>query len=62
VDDQGRVLDAGGEPVRGLWAVGEAAGMGVPGMGGAWGFDGALSAVVWSGWRAAAAIREETGL
>jgi succinate dehydrogenase/fumarate reductase flavoprotein subunit len=57
VDDDGRVLDAAGAAVPGLWAVGEAAGMGVPGMGGAWGFDGSLSAVLWSGWRTAAAIR-----
>ena len=48
--------DLSGAVVPGLWAVGEAAGMGVPGMGGPWGFDGSLSAVVWSGWRTAAAI------
>lgn len=57
VDPEGRVLDAAGATVPGLWAVGEAAGMGVPGMGGAWGFDGSLSAVLWSGWRTAAAIQ-----
>ncbi len=57
VDGDGRVLDAHGEVVPGLWAVGEAAGMGVPGLGGAWGFDGSLSAVLWSGWRTAAALR-----
>ena len=56
VDADGRVLDAGGAVVPGLWAVGEAAGMAVPGMGGEWGFDGSLSAVIWSGWRTAAAI------
>lgn len=61
VDPDGRVLDTDGQVVGGLWAVGEAAGMGVPGMGGLWGFDGALSAVVWSGWRTAAAIRAEQG-
>lgn len=59
VDDDGRVQDLDGVPVFGLWAVGEAAGMGVPGLGGAWGFDGSLSAVVWSGWRTAAAIRAD---
>jgi fumarate reductase flavoprotein subunit len=59
VDADGRVLDAAGAVVPGLWAVGEAAGMGVPGMGGAWGFDGSLSAVVWSGWRTAAALAAE---
>lgn len=59
VDSDGRVLDADGRVVRGLWAVGEAAGMGAPGLGGAWGFDGSLSAVVWSGWRTAAAIERE---
>ncbi|MFN7146030.1 MAG: FAD-binding protein, partial [Myxococcota bacterium] len=56
VDDDGRVYGADGTTVPGLWAVGEAAGMGVPGLGGAWGFDGSLSAVVWSGWRTATAI------
>ncbi|MES2637836.1 MAG: FAD-binding protein [Myxococcota bacterium] len=59
VDDEGRVLDAAGAAVPGLWAVGEAAGMGVPGLGGAWGFDGSLSAVLWSGWRTAASVRAE---
>ncbi|MDP2306731.1 MAG: FAD-binding protein [Pseudomonadota bacterium] len=59
VDDDGRVLDAAGAVVPGLWAVGEAAGMGVPGLGGAWGFDGSLSAVLWSGWRTAAGIHAE---
>ncbi|MFT5587018.1 MAG: putative oxidoreductase, partial [Cognaticolwellia sp.] len=56
VDDQQRVLDAGGTPVPGLYAAGEASGMAVPGMGGLYGFDGSLSAVVWSGWRAAESI------
>lgn len=59
VDADGRVLDSHGTVVRGLWAVGEAAGMGAPGMGGSWGFDGSLSAVVWSGWRTAAALAAE---
>ena len=56
VDNKQRVLDAGGVPVPGLYAAGEASGMAVPGMGGLYGFDGSLSAVVWSGWRAAEAI------
>lgn len=51
VDADGRVLDADGDVVPGLWAVGEAAGMGGPGLAGTYGFDGTLSAVVWSGWR-----------
>lgn len=51
VDLEGRVLDRSGQPVPGLYAVGEAAGMGVPGLGGRSGFDGSLSAVLWSGWR-----------
>ncbi|MCP4809577.1 MAG: FAD-binding protein [Proteobacteria bacterium] len=54
VDDQGRVLDVTGTPVQGLYAVGEAAGMGQPGLGGWYGFDGSMSAVVWSGWRVGA--------
>jgi succinate dehydrogenase/fumarate reductase flavoprotein subunit len=56
VDHQQQVLDADGQPIPGLYAVGEAAGMAVPGLGGSFGFDGSLSAVVWSGWRAAEAI------
>lgn len=59
VDTEGRVMDAEGTVIAGLWAVGEAAGMGTPGLGGATGFDGSLSAVVWSGWRTAAAIAAE---
>lgn len=59
VDEAGRVLDTAGHVVPGLWAVGEAAGMGAPGMGGLVGFDGSLSAIVWSSWRTAAAIRGE---
>ena len=56
VNGDGAVLDVDGQVVPGLWSVGEAAGMAVPGMGGAAGWDGSLSAVVWSGWRTAAAI------
>lgn len=59
VDGEGRVMDDEGTVIEGLWAVGEAAGMGTPGLGGATGFDGSLSAVVWSGWRTAAAIAAE---
>jgi hypothetical protein len=44
---------------EGLYAIGEAAGMGVSGLGGVWGLDGSSSAVVWSGFRTAAAIRGE---
>ncbi len=57
VDDSGAVLDNAGRVIPGLYAVGEAAGMGQPGLGGAFGFDGSLSAVIWSGWRTAAAIK-----
>ncbi len=57
VDADGRVLDAAGEAVPGLWAVGEAAGMGGPGLAGRHGFDGTLSAVVWSGWRVGDRLR-----
>ncbi len=56
VDDEGRALMADGSVLPGLWVAGEAAGMGAPGMGGLRGFDGSLSAVVWSGWRAAASM------
>ena len=59
VDDKQRVLDAGGVVVPGLYAAGEASGMAVPGMGGLYGFDGSLSAVVWSGWRAAESINAQ---
>lgn len=54
----GLVVDAEGRVpgVKGLWAVGEAAGMAAPGLGGAWGFDGSSGAVIWSGWRTAAAV------
>ena len=56
VDLDGRVLDAAGQPITGLYAVGEAAGMGAPGMGGLTGFDGSIGAVVWSGWRVGDAL------
>jgi succinate dehydrogenase/fumarate reductase flavoprotein subunit len=59
VDADGRALDTSGAVIPGLWAVGEAAGMGSPGLGGTWGFDGSLAAVLWSGWRTGAAIAEE---
>jgi predicted oxidoreductase len=52
----GQVLDGSGEVVEGLYAVGEAAGMYVPGFAGRSGIDGSLSAVVWSGWRTADVI------
>lgn len=57
VDTEGRALNAEGEVVPGLWVAGESAGMGSPGIGGQYGFDGSLTAVVWSGWRAAASMR-----
>ena len=56
VDDGGRVLDAKGAVVPGLYAVGEAAGMLAPGWAGPHGVDGSLSAVVWSGWRLGEAL------
>ncbi|MFH1462821.1 MAG: FAD-binding protein [Pseudomonadota bacterium] len=46
-DTEGRLLDTEGQPIPGLWAAGEAAGMG--GVGAPAGFDGSLSAVVFSG-------------
>lgn len=54
----GLLVDADGRVpgVKGLWAIGEAAGMAVPGIGGAWGYDGSSGAVIWSGWRTAAAV------
>ncbi len=48
-DAQGRLLDKQGEIVPGLWAAGEVAGMGGGGLGAPHGFDGSLSAVVYSG-------------
>lgn len=51
VDKDGRVPG-----FDGLWAIGEAAGMAAPGIGGAWGYDGSSGAVIWSGWRTAAAV------
>ncbi|NOY25950.1 MAG: FAD-binding protein, partial [Oligoflexia bacterium] len=56
VDSEGRVLSADGDVIVGLYAVGEAAGMAAPGIGGIAGFDGSLSAVVWSGWRVGATL------
>ena len=57
VDAQGHARDAQtGAPLRNLYAIGEAAGMASPGMGGRWGFDGSLSAVTWSGWSACEAL------
>jgi len=58
VDDRGQVRTADGTPIAGLYAAGEAAGMAQPGLGGAWGCDGSLSAVIWSGWQVAATLRE----
>ncbi len=61
VDQDGRVLDEQGLVVEGLWAVGEAAGMAAPGMGGRSGFDGSISAVLWSGWRTGDALVADQG-
>lgn len=58
-DLDGRVMDRDGRPVPGLWAIGEAAGMGAPGLGGRYGFDGSLGAVVWSGWRTGGVVAAE---
>ena len=58
VDTEGRVLDGVGAPIPGLWAVGEAAGMLSPGLGGRSGFDGSITAVLSSGWRTGVALRE----
>jgi succinate dehydrogenase/fumarate reductase flavoprotein subunit len=54
----GLVVDKNGAvpEFSGLYAIGEAAGMAVPGMGGSWGFDGSSAAVIWSGWRTTAAL------
>lgn len=59
VDAEGRVVDARSVVVPGLHAVGEVAGMAFPGIGGAGGFDGSLSAVVWSGWRVGERLQQE---
>lgn len=61
VDEKGHALREDGIVLPGLWVAGEAAGMGAPGMGGLRGFDGSLSAVVWSGWRAAASMNVASG-
>jgi fumarate reductase flavoprotein subunit len=58
VDEHGRVLASSGDPVEGLYAVGEAAGMAAPGMGGRSGFDGSISAVLWGAWRVGAELAE----
>lgn len=60
-DLEGRVLDRWGRPIPGLYAAGEAAGMGTPGLGGAFGFDGSLGAVVWSGMRVADTVQRDAG-
>ncbi len=48
-DLSSRVIDAEGQPVPGLYAAGEVAGMGGGDMGGPWGFGGSLGACVYSG-------------
>lgn len=55
----GLVVDADGRVpgVTGLWAIGEAAGMAAPGLGGERGFDGSSGAIFWGAWRTAAALR-----
>ncbi len=58
VDRFGRVQDLEGDPVPNLYAVGEAAGMAMPGIGGSSGFDGALTAVLWSGWTVGAQLAD----
>ncbi len=53
LDDQGRVVDDGGNVIPGLYAAGEAAGF----LGGTWmghGFNGTVTAAYWSGRRAGA--------
>ncbi|MBN1334420.1 MAG: FAD-binding protein [Deltaproteobacteria bacterium] len=56
VDAHGQALDTLGAPIEGLYVVGEAAGMAAPGLGGRSGFDGSVSAALWSGWRTGAWI------
>ncbi len=56
VDAHGQALDTEGVPIEGLYVVGEAAGMAAPHLGGRSGFDGSVSAVLWSGWRTGAWI------
>jgi hypothetical protein len=48
-DLAGRVLDVEGRAIPGLYAAGELVGMGGSGVGQPEGFDGSLSAVLWSG-------------
>ncbi|MDP6932576.1 MAG: FAD-binding protein, partial [Myxococcota bacterium] len=52
LDEDSRVLDGQLEPIEGLYAAGEVSGMARPGVGGLWGWDGSLGAVIWSGWQA----------
>jgi predicted oxidoreductase len=60
-DLQSRVLDAAGEPVPGLYAVGEAAGFGGGGMHGLRALEGTfLGGCILSGRLAAASINEKT--
>lgn len=61
VSADGQVLAADGRPIVGLWSVGEAAGMAMPGLGGQNGFDGSITAVLWSAWRVGAAIQASRG-
>ncbi len=60
VGEFGQVLrgDDDATPIKGLFAVGEAAGMGPAGVGGVGGFDGSLSAVMWSGWHTGAYLAD----
>jgi fumarate reductase flavoprotein subunit len=58
VDSRSGALTRDGATIEGLFVAGEAAGMGVPGMGGIAGFDGSVSAIIWSGWRAGAAAQD----
>jgi hypothetical protein len=58
VDEHGQALDTAGAPIEGLFVVGEAAGMAAPHLGGRSGFDGSVSAVLWSGWRTGAWIAD----
>ena len=54
-DEQGRVLDLDGQPIPGLYGAGEAIGMlGTPAVGAGW--PGSISAVLWSGQRAAESL------
>lgn len=59
VDQAGRVLDAGGAPLHGLYAAGELTGMAGGSLVGHTGFTGSLSAVLLSGRIAGIAATEE---